>query len=62
MKEIYFINGMPRSGSTLLCNILAQNPEFHVTPTSGLSELVRGGAILFKAQVSSCIEKTALVL
>lgn len=33
---------MPRSGSTLLCNILAQNPKFHVTPTSGLSELVRG--------------------
>jgi len=42
MKEVFFINGMPRSGSTLLCNILAQNPEFHVTPTSGLSELVRG--------------------
>jgi len=42
MKEIFFINGMPRSGSTLLCNILAQNPEFHVTPTSGLSELVKG--------------------
>jgi sulfotransferase len=41
-KEIFFINGLPRSGSTLLCNILAQNPEFHVTPTSGLSELVRG--------------------
>lgn len=32
---------MPRSGSTLLCNILAQNPQFHSTPTSGLSELVR---------------------
>lgn len=42
MKKIYFINGMPRSGSTLLCNILAQNPRFHVTPTSGLSELVFG--------------------
>lgn len=42
MKEVFFINGMPRSGSTLLCNILAQNPEFHVTPTSGLSELIRG--------------------
>ena len=39
-KEIFFINGMPRSGSTLLCNILAQNPEFHVTPTSGLSDIV----------------------
>lgn len=33
---------MPRSGSTLLCNILAQNPNFHVTPTSGLSELIFG--------------------
>jgi sulfotransferase len=42
MKKIYFINGMPRSGSTLLCNILAQNPKFHVTPTSGLSELIFG--------------------
>jgi sulfotransferase len=42
MKQIFFINGMPRSGSTLLCNILAQNPKFHVTPTSGLSELVSG--------------------
>jgi sulfotransferase len=41
-KEIFFINGMPRSGSTLFCNILAQNPEFHVTPTSGLSELIVG--------------------
>jgi len=41
-KEIFFINGMPRSGSTLLCNILAQNPDFHVTPTSGLSELITG--------------------
>jgi sulfotransferase len=39
-KEIFFINGMPRSGSTLLCNILAQNPEFHVTPTSGLPDII----------------------
>jgi sulfotransferase len=42
VKKIYFINGMPRSGSTLLSNILAQNPKFHVTPTSGLSELIFG--------------------
>lgn len=39
-REIYFINGMPRSGSTLLCNILSQNPEFHATSTSGLSDIV----------------------
>jgi sulfotransferase len=35
-KTIYFIAGMPRAGSTILANILAQNPRFHVTPTSGL--------------------------
>jgi sulfotransferase len=39
-KEIFFINGMPRSGSTLLCNILAQNPDFHVTATSGLPDII----------------------
>src|SRR5687768_14661463 len=29
---------MPRAGSTILGNLLAQNPRFHVTPTSGLIE------------------------
>lgn len=33
---------MPRSGSTLLQNILGQNPDFYVTPTSGLLELIFG--------------------
>ena len=39
---------MPRSGSTLLCNVLAQNSDFHVTPTSGLSELIRGTHAFWK--------------
>jgi len=39
-KKIYFISGMPRSGSTLLCNILAQNPRFHSTATSGVLEVL----------------------
>lgn len=30
------ICGLPRSGSTLLCNILNQNPRFHATSTSPL--------------------------
>lgn len=30
------MSGFPRAGSTLLMNILAQNPKFHCTPTSGL--------------------------
>ena len=40
-KEIFFISGLPRSGSTLLCNILAQNPEIFVTKaTSGCIEIL----------------------
>jgi sulfotransferase len=35
-KTFYFLGGLPRSGSTLLCNILAQNPRFHTTSTSGI--------------------------
>ena len=41
-KAIHFIAGMPRSGTTILGNILAQNPRFYVTPTSGLVELLGG--------------------
>ena len=37
-RTIHFISGLPRSGSTLLCNILAQNPEIHSTPTSACHE------------------------
>lgn len=35
-KKVYFVAGLPRSGSTLLLNILGQNPRFYVTPTSGI--------------------------
>lgn len=34
MKALHTITGTPRSGSTLLRNILAQNPAFHVSSTS----------------------------
>ena len=40
-KKIILIAGLPRSGSTLLCNILAQNPMFHVTPTNGMLQLLQ---------------------
>ena len=40
MKEIFFNSSLPRAGSTLLQNILAQNPEFHATPTSGVLDLL----------------------
>jgi len=41
---IHFVAGLPRSGSTLLLNLLGQNPAVHVTPTSGLVDLVAGVA------------------
>jgi len=39
-KTIHCVSGLPRAGSTLLCSILAQNPRFRVTPTSGIMEVV----------------------
>jgi len=42
VEQLYFVAGLPRAGSTLLCNLLMQNPRFHATGTSGLAEVVRG--------------------
>jgi len=42
MEKIFFCSSMPRSGSTLLLNILGQSQNHYVTPTSGLIELLIG--------------------
>lgn len=39
-KTIFFNSSLPRAGSTLISNIIAQNPNFYCTPTSGLADLV----------------------
>ena len=39
-KHIFFNSSLPRAGSTLISNIIAQNPNFYCTPTSGLCELI----------------------
>jgi sulfotransferase len=39
-KQIYFLAGLPRSGSTLLANILAQHHNIYVTPTSGIVDML----------------------
>ncbi len=54
--NLVFNSSLPRSGSTLLQNLLAQNPANHCTPTSDLIELVvqarnsYGGFAAFKSQ------------
>lgn len=40
MQKIFFQSSMPRSGSTLFQNIVGQRPDFYVTPTSGVLELL----------------------
>lgn len=40
VKEIFYNASFPRSGSTLLQNILMQNPEIYSTPTSGVIEFL----------------------
>ena len=42
-----FNSSMPRSGSTLMQNILGQNPDIHVTPTDGFLELIYGARVNF---------------
>ena len=37
---IYFLSGLPRSGSTVLSSLLNQHPQVHSTPTSGLIDIL----------------------
>jgi sulfotransferase len=66
IPKIFYQSSMPRAGSTLLQNILAQNPNFYVTPTSGLLELIFGARLNytnspeFKAQDSALTKKAFL--
>jgi sulfotransferase len=63
MKQIFFQSSLPRAGSTLLQNILGQRPDFYVTPTSGVLELVYGArsnysnSAEFKAQDSDIMRE-----
>ena len=42
MEKLFFQSSLPRAGSTMLQNILAQNPDIYATPTSGVLELIYG--------------------
>lgn len=39
MKTLHFISGLPRSGSTLIANILKQNPNIHGEAVSSLASI-----------------------
>ena len=41
-EKIFYQSSLPRSGSTLIQNLLSQNPDIYATPTSGMMELMYG--------------------
>lgn len=52
MRKLNLIAGLPRSGSTLLCNLLNSNPKFHSTPTSGVIDVLKNIRSTFSHNVS----------
>jgi sulfotransferase len=46
-KKIFYNSSLPRAGSTLIQNILGQNPDIHTTPTSGLYEMLAASRTIF---------------
>lgn len=47
VERIFFQTSLPRSGSTLLQNVLAQNPDIYSTPTSALMDLLYSARTTF---------------
>ena len=66
MEKLFFQSSLPRAGSTLLQNIMGQNPDFYVTPTSGVLELIYAArnsystSTEFKAQDADMMKKAFL--
>jgi sulfotransferase len=42
MKQLHFISGLPRSGSTLLAGILRHPPQFHAAMSSPVAPMMNG--------------------
>lgn len=63
LQRIFFQSSLPRSGSTLFQNIIAQRPDFFATPTDGTLELLYAArqnyteSPEFKAQDPEVMEK-----
>lgn len=55
-KKIHFVSGLPRSCSTLLCNLLAQNPKVHATPSSALHEIGYIARQVFQAEEAKAVD------
>lgn len=52
MEQFNMISGLPRSGSTLLCQILNMNPDFRATQTSPMAEMLKSQQAVFSHSAS----------
>jgi sulfotransferase len=52
MEKLHFIAGFPRSGSTLLCNILNMTEGYYATPTSPTLDMILSMRKLFSHNLS----------
>lgn len=63
VNKIFYQSSLPRAGSTLLQNVLAQNPDIYSTPTSALCDLLLAArntyshSLEFKAQDTKIMEQ-----
>jgi len=63
IKKVFYNSSLPRAGSTLIQNILGQNPLLYTTPTSGVFEMlascrtIYSDSLEFKAQDQDKMEK-----
>ena len=63
VKKVFFNASLPRAGSTLLQNVMMQNPDIYSTPTSGAVEFLHQARTIytngdaFKAQDPKEMEK-----
>lgn len=53
VNTIRFMAGLPRSGSTVLCNLLEQNPRIHCSTTSYVPEIVHSARKSLRHSASS---------
>jgi len=49
VKKIFYNASMPRAGSTLIQNILMQNPDIYSTPTSGVIEFLLNARAVYSS-------------
>ena len=61
MEKLFFQSSLPRAGSTMLQNILAQNPDVYATPTSGVLELIYGARANYSSSPEFKAQDTELM-